>query len=730
MCAQVITEGTMRKLILILLTISLTTVTGYTKVDLWKNTHGDELAYDGVFYSYRSANALHAFKVWTPPQEGPIRGLLLFGNPGGGYGGDTRDKTTQQDLLHFATRKGIAVAGVNGFSGRRTYDELGQYILRGLQSMGEYGKHPELATIPFLVSGGSNAGSFSYSMMCLAPERTIAITPNVGGYFSLNAPKAAADVPVWIHIGTIDSLSSSGVENTEQLFEINAADRPLFWAWDAEIKGHENGGADHVDIPYWDEIIDLRLPDTNERGSAPLLKKLDYDAGWCVDFETWDHRITRAFPATEHPKKDFHRYGWLPSEGLARLYQANATRSRPIKLALADPTLSAKAEGTSGVYLSAGLTAMVDAGEVFTIKVTKDRLAFAIKSVGIYDKGTLLGKVNLETGSGEITIKAEQGKAYYALYAYEQVPSRFNPNARPDERISAPLLVMVRDPEMTKRIESQLTTTTLANKAKNNAIEPPKAVAKGAISGSDVIIASRLKESGAVRADGRISPQWATLKSVVFDEQKTAENTIGDPIKAQVGIKAAWDDTGLYLYYELRNNKEKPLKELLDFHLASIDPDQLYVDGSPNLSHFTKPGDTQLLRSALQFQFDVNGEQAGRQISLNYWDPWDCRQEIWSAATDFSATGAWYEVVTTGENEHAVEFYLPWAYVGNPGFTKTPPTGTTLAYLLGYALQAELTEEAEVPATQKMLWPRGQDPWRVPADEETPNSFGKIVLMP
>lgn len=719
----------MKKPILTLLTICLTTVTAYTKVDMWKNTHGDELTYDGVFYSYRSSNALHAFKVWTPPQEGPIRGLLLFGNPGGGYGGDTREKTMQQDLLHFAARKGIAVAGVNGFPGRRTYDELGQYILRGLQSMGEYGKHPELANIPFLVTGGSNAGSFSYSMMCLAPERTIAITPNVGGYFRLNAPAAAADVPVWIHIGTTDPLSTVGVETTEQLFEINAAKRPLFWTWDAEIKGHENGGADHVDIPYWDEIIDLRLPAVFEPGKPVALNKLSYESGWCVDFRTWDHRITRAFPATEHPQKDFPRYGWLPSEGLARLYQANATRSRPVKLALTDPTLSAKAGGTSGVYLSAGLTAMVNEGEPFTIKVTKDPLAFSIRKVGIYDKGTRIGEVNLETGSGEITIKAEAGKAYYALYAYEQVPSRFNPSVPPDERISAPLLVMVRDPEMAERIDSQIAAQTLAAKAPQQAIEPPAAALPSVLTDATVK-AARLTKGQAVLRDGKIAPQWNSIDAVELDEGKLAENTLGSLIKAQVALKAAWDESGLYLYYEIKNEKSAPLKELLDLHLASVDPDNIYTKGNPNLSNFTKPADTQLLRHALQIQFAVNGEKAEQEIFINFWDPWDPRREVWSAPTNFSDTGVWYEVVSTNDNERAVEFYLPWAYVGNPGYTKAPPAGTTLTYLLGYALEAEKSPEDEVPPIQKMVWPIAQDPWRVPANAETPNSFGKLVLMP
>lgn len=65
------------------------------QMELWSTEAGEQLAFDGVFYSYRSADGLSAFKLWTPPGKGPVRALLLFGNPGGGFGGDTRDKSRQ-----------------------------------------------------------------------------------------------------------------------------------------------------------------------------------------------------------------------------------------------------------------------------------------------------------------------------------------------------------------------------------------------------------------------------------------------------------------------------------------------------------------------------------------------------------------------------------------------------------------------------------------------------------
>lgn len=159
---------------------------------VWRSEAGDHLAFDGTWYSFYAGDGPQAFKLWTPPGPGPIRGLILFGNPGGDLSGDTRGKAYDRGLLEFAARHHCAVAGVTAFPGRRTLEELGPKILRGLTAMARHGRHPELETLPFLVTGSSNAGRFAYAMMCLAPERTIAITPNVGGYHEAPPPAARA----------------------------------------------------------------------------------------------------------------------------------------------------------------------------------------------------------------------------------------------------------------------------------------------------------------------------------------------------------------------------------------------------------------------------------------------------------------------------------------------------------------------------------------------------------
>ena len=184
---------------------------------VWEGRPGHWFGFDGAFYSFANQDG-QGIKLWIPPGENPVRGVILHGNPGGGFGGDTRDKTRQRDLQEFAARHHFGVAGVTGFPGRQIYEELGRIVLETFAEWGRHGRHPELETVPFIATGGSNAGMFAFGMMCVAPERTIAITPNCGPVYIGAVTDAVLQVPAWMHIGTVDPLIPRGVEATEELF--------------------------------------------------------------------------------------------------------------------------------------------------------------------------------------------------------------------------------------------------------------------------------------------------------------------------------------------------------------------------------------------------------------------------------------------------------------------------------------------------------------------------------
>lgn len=693
----------------------------------WQGENDDFYATDGVFYSFVN-RAGQGVKLWTPPTDRPVRGVILHGNPGGGFGGDTRSKTSQRDLQEFAARHDFAIAGVTGFSGRSTYAELAKYIMEAMRQWGAHSRHPELAHLPFIATGGSNAGSFSFQMMCFAPERAVAITPNCGGGYGPPVTDAVRGVPAWIHIGALDELSSSGVENTEALFAEQGT-KPLLWAWDAEMKSHENGSTDHVDMAYWDAVIGLRLPESFVPGRPVPLRALDPASGWWVDQRSWDHRITAIHRAADfsRPEDQPGRYGWMPTEGLARLYQSSATRSRPLLLTVTN-VQGADSEGTSGVYLSSGRSLTADPGDTIELKVDTKPLLRGVSTVTIRDQDGDIGTLDLSR-TDTFSFRADGAKRVHALYAFAE-------DRRGAPRVSAPVQVLVRDPEVSARIDEQLATVSLAAKATASAGgDAQLAAVRG-----DVMAAAQLPNDmlGAValtdaqgqqlRKAGTHAAVWQEIRAKVapvrIDESHAAAKGGREVVEASAG----YDKTGLYLNFQIHDTSfEAPaggsLNGALDFHVASISRATLAA-AQAGPETYAQPVLRSLLRNAMQIQVPVAGDlDEPAEFMANYWDPWDPARFETSSADGYDGTGVRVVRRQVGNGVRAVEIFLPWTLVGNPGFAVAPPAGSRFVAVLGY-------NGREPRPGGNLRWPFGRDPWaELPADRADSPVYGEIILL-
>jgi hypothetical protein len=696
---------------------------GWKGVRMWKGETGDFYAYDGVFYSFANESG-QGIKLWTPPGGRTVRGVILHGNPGGGFGGDTRSKTRRRDIQEFAVRHDFAAAGVTGFPGTETYEKLAKHVVEALRQWGERGEHPELAHVPWIVTGGSNAGIFSFAMMCYAPERTICVTPNVGGVYRAEVTEAALRVPAWMHIGTLDELLSSGVENTEALFARWGGKDPL-WTWEAEMKGHENGSADHVDMAYWDTLIGLRVPEDAKRGEGVALKSLDPASGWWVDQESWDHRITAVHAARgfERPEGPPGRWGWMPTEGLAGLYQATATRSRPLTLSI-EGVSDGAGEGTSGVFLSSGESPVVDAGDTVRLKVTLKGLLRGVKEVSIRDQsGATLGVVKLETG-GTFDLKVDGARRVYALYGYCE-------DGRGAPRVSAPLQVLVRDEALSAEVEKQMASASLAavfrDRAESNrdwSRVKGEVPAAGQELPEGVLGAVRLTdaESKGLREPGARAGLGA--RPVRIDARHSADKDE----KARVTVRAAYDAAGLYLLWEVEDTSFEGAEAwagpgALDFHVASVSRAALKAaPAGPGMYAYAIQ--YSMLRGALQVQIPAAGPLTEpARLGVNYWDPWDPVRWEAGAEDGYGGTGVRIERAVAGEGKRVVEVFLPWALVGNPGFAEAPPAGSRLAAVLGY-------NPREAKRGGNLRWPWGADPWAVSAVRRPEvKVYGEIVLL-
>src|SRR5690606_31994285 len=126
----------------------------------------------------------------------------------------------------------------------------------------------------------------------------------------------------------------------------------------------------------------------------------------------------------------------------------------------------------------------------------------------------------------------------------------------PDERISAPLLVMVRDPAITQRINAQLAATTLAGKAVRRSIPPvaSSVIPDKAVAEESVLSAIRLPQGEAIARDGKLASLWSTLPGHRVDKRHLANADQHKPADTSALLKAAWDNSGLYLYFEVTDN--------------------------------------------------------------------------------------------------------------------------------------------------------------------------------
>ena len=703
----------------------------------WQGAAGEYFAYDGVFYSFVNDSG-QGVKLWVPPTDGPVRGVILHGNPGGGFGGDTRSKTRQRDLQEFAARHDFAVAGVTGFSGRRTYPDLAPILLRAFEGWGEgppppsdaagnpeQGDRPELTHLPFISTGGSNAGVFSFSMMCAAPERAIGITPNCGPVYPDDVPEATHGVPAWMHVGAVDPLMPTGVENTERLFAENAP-AGVLWAWDAEIKGHENGSTDHVDVAYWDTIIPLRLPETIDPGRPVELKTIDPDSGWWVDQRSWDHTITKVAPATEpRPfEAEAGRYGWVPDEGIARIYQATASRARLITISAADRE-TVEGGMTSGVYLSSGGSLVARPGETVRVQVELANMVWGMNELAFYDRAEKIGDLDLTQGT-VFEFPVDGAKRVYSVYAR-------GVGRRGVERTSNPLQVIVVDPAVSAKIDEQLATVSLPARVRADApANTDFARLEGVLaSGGELpdyaVGAVRLtdEQAASIQAGGEVSAVWQELAERVAPVTIGADAAANGETDATVAVQAAYAPDGLYLLFRVSDptfDQAQPgtLEGFVDFHLASIGLGRIR-GADPSADVYSHPMSYSILRNTLQFQVPVASDGPG-PVSINYWDPWDPVAFRTSAAEDYAGLGLRIDRATDGDTR-TVELFLPWHVVGNPGLASMPPGGSSFATVLGY----------NAGSGTNLRWPFAQEPWLTPpVDRRTGQRtevYGEIVLL-
>lgn len=261
----------------------------------------------------------HYLRLNIPDTVDTVRGILIFGN---GAGGDSTSMATDRELVAFAKSYDFAVLGTGYWYNFSMPDD--SEILFFEELLGEFADisgHPELVNAPWLPMGHSNGGQMSYGFNAKRPSKVIAFITSKGAYYNIIAPQTESLLTPGILIaGEVDTQLRR--DNIRTLFEINRP-RGALWAWvEEQNKAHEEGDSRQLVLPFFAECLRLRYPADQSPENGPVtLKNLHEFDGWLVDQSSWRDDIVRIYSYDDAPG-DKRDYGWVPSEKIARYYQA------------------------------------------------------------------------------------------------------------------------------------------------------------------------------------------------------------------------------------------------------------------------------------------------------------------------------------------------------------------------------------------------------------------------
>ncbi len=690
---------------------------------------GGKLHYDGVYYDYLDAEARKGMKLWVPPGEGPLRGILFHGNPGGS--GDTRNMVRDERLQEFAARHRLGIIGVVWFPGRNVYPETGAVMIRVLDDWAKLGDHPELANVPLIARGSSNAGMTAYGLMCRAPGRMVCITPNVGPRYNPPVPPdAALAVPAWMHIGPEDPLVTGGVESTTELFA-DARPRGARWAWDAEQgKGHEIGHIDDVDLWYYVVCLEQRLPaDADGRQGPVALKPLPLEDGWLADPDSWRSGMTHVAPWAEYDR-DRTAAVWLPDAGSAQLYRAIATYDVPLTIRVVGLADVDNPDASGRLLRSVG-GRVVEPGTRLAVECDASGLP-GWQRIEFFNGAERIGTVT-RGQQPRVELTVEPQRSVYALSAIGY-DSQGNP------RPSRPTHFIVRDPAISQALARQRqawedaaapalstglqATGTGVMEATPTPADPDDAVlvSYGLSSGQDTQLTGA---EGDAPADF-----WAQFTDAHDRAELTLRHRSGqaetapadDGQDVRVSVRAAHSRRGLYLLFEVTDDDWTggDLNDAVDFHIARTASAELW--GAEKLRDAFLSAQYSLAVDAVQYQAPVGTSEP--VVARNIPSPWDMRRVELSPDEAAAREGIRVRRVSLAEGRRALEWFLPWETVGVGGPFAEPAAGQRLGLVLGYN-DADAGEDGTV----NLRWPRGVDPWAHRAEQgPNPDPWGDLEI--
>ena len=200
------------------------------------------------------------------------------------------------------------------FDPRRGSDKS---FLKALGELSAQAKHPELATVPWVLWGHSGGGIWSDVMTTLYPDRVAAVFLRSGSFQNRQnfpqpeTPAAAYAVPVMGNAGVKEQESGAWINTLARAREYRSKGSPAAFAPDPRT-GHETGDSRYLAIPFFDACLAMRLP--AKGGHSQNIKPIDMSKAWLATFFS-----QTAVPASSYQGNPLEAV-WLPDEQVAKIW--------------------------------------------------------------------------------------------------------------------------------------------------------------------------------------------------------------------------------------------------------------------------------------------------------------------------------------------------------------------------------------------------------------------------
>jgi hypothetical protein len=701
-------------------------------------SNGDQIQYDGTYYDFRAANGRSMVKLWVPP-SGTVRGVFISGHGGGS--GDSRDFARQENMKALAARFHFGLAGLHCFPGRRVFETGGPTFFGALDEFAALGEHPELANIPFVIFGSSNGGATSYGFVNSAPERAICFVTNVSSWFNPPVPvEGALKVPGVMIVGKFDPFGR-GQQGVDRLLEVLAAARAKGARWSAivENKGHEDGIAFDVYVKLVEQCIALRYAADADPSRGPVkLVDIPEDTGYLADPSTWDSGLTAIAEYVDYAG-DRGEAHWLPNRDMAYVYRAAATRNNPISVGVQDVDRVYNPNTDPGTMFSIG-GPVVDPGR--SLKLVCDvREMPDWSKIEFFNGSRKLGEVS-SPAEPVLQVAVGSKDIVWCLTAMAHSDSG-------QTRVASPFYFTVRDPQIDLRSNAEKAEKPTYSLPEAIGSRTARAVPEGYQPKADAVEENVLIAYGLTAAqegsfdvsEGKVSAFWddidddhdAIRMNQYTHAREGSSFSIVTSVDAQMKIKAAHSARGLYLYFEVVDNR---------FMEVDPDPNRYYnvdavdvlmdsvssqtINDPANVTRFINAG-WGLYGSVKQYQVAFGKWTPPEFLKRNFADPWDFAYSLPTLADARKHQGIRIRFVKVDPLTRVQEWFLPWSEIGRSGdVASEPAVGTRFAFAPGYN-----DSDPGEGTTKQLRWIDHTSPWACSATRgEAPRGWGDIEIGP